>query len=338
MSSRLVFYRLDAAIASTAAAYLPRGGGIIIRALKPPVPNFLVIGAMKAGTTSIYRYLGQHPDVFVPAEKEPGFFVYENGRLQWSGPHDQQWRAGLRPTRWEEYLAHFSQVRQESAIGEVSPHYLCDPVAPERIRHYLPAARLIAILRHPVDRAYSAFLMKCRRNERLSFVEALAAEPQRIAEGWGYGWHYAALGCYVEPLRRYRRLFPLEQLEVVLYDDLVEDPHALMRRLYRHLGVDEGFEADVERRYQSAHLTRWGAFDAWLGSHLTIRARLKRYFPGGTARRLYDLAQSLNRRLNRRPAPQLSPELRAELTGGFREEILALQDLLGRNLSRWIEA
>jgi hypothetical protein len=306
--------------------------------LTPTEPNFLVIGAMKAGTTSVYRYLEQHPDVFVSATKEPGFFAYENGRLQWSGPYDRQWRAGVRPTRWEQYLAHFSRARKQSAIGEATAIYLSDPRAPERIRHYLPAARLIAILRHPVDRAYSAFLMKCRRDEHLSFVDALAAEPRRIAEGWGYGWHYAALGCYVEPLRRYRSLFPPEQLEVALYDDLAEDPAALMRRFYRYLGVDEAFEPDLRMRYQSARLTRWRAFDSWMASHMTVRTRLKRYFPGDSARRLYHFVDRLNQRLNRRPAPRLPPALRAELTQGFRDEILALQDLLGRDLSHWLEA
>jgi Sulfotransferase family len=326
---------MGAPLASTPAAYRPRAR-IIIGVLNATGPSFLVIGAMKAGTSSVYRYLGQHPDVFVSANKEPGFFAYENGRLQWSGPHDQQWRAGLRPVRWEQYLDHFSAARGQSAVGEATPLYLCDPLAPERIRHYLPAARLIAILRHPVDRAYSAFLMKCRRDERLSFVDALAAESRRIAEGWGYGWHYAALGLYVEPLRRYRSLFSLEQLEVVLYDDLADDPGALMRRLYRHLGVDEAFEPDVRARYQSAHLTRWRAFDAWMASHLTVRARLKRYLPGDTPRRLYSFVNRLNQRLNRRPAPQLSPELRAQLAVGFRDEILTLQDLLGRDLSHWL--
>jgi hypothetical protein len=291
---------------------------------------------MKAGTTSVYRYLEQHPDVFVSANKEPGFFAYENGRLQWSGPHDQQWRAGLRPVRWEQYLEHFSGARGESAVGEASALYLCDEVAPARIRHYLPQARLIAILRHPVDRAYSAYLMKRRRAERLSFADALAAEPLRIAEGWGYGWQYAALGRYVEPLRRYRRLFPREQLEVVLYDDLADDPGGLMRRLYRYLGVDDSFEPDVSTRYQSARLTRWRAFDAWMASHATARARLKRYFPGESARRLYHFVDRLNQRFNRRPAPELSAELRADLTERFRDEILALQDLLRRDLSRWL--
>jgi len=300
------------------------------------LPNFLVIGAMKAGTTSVYRYLEQHPDVFVTANKEPGFFAYEGERLQWRGPHDQEWRAGLRPTRWEQYLEHFSDAGGRVAVGEASALYLCDPVAPERIRHYLPEVRLIAILRHPVVRAYSAYLMKRRRHEKVSFLEALAAEPQRIADGWGYGWHYAALGRYVEPSTRSRKLFPREQLLVVLHDDLERDAKELMGRLYSYVGVDETFDPDVSTRYQAAGLTRWRGLDRWMASHATIRKRHKRYFPGDSARRIYPAADRLNPRLNRRPAPRLSPETRSEVARSFHGEILRLQDLLDRDLSHWL--
>src|SRR3990170_8700279 len=121
------------------------------------LPNFLIIGAHKSGTTSLYQYLRQHPQVFMPQLIEPSFFSYEGQNLQ----HNPSIRRHV-ITRFEDYVALFQEARGEIAIGEASPMYLKCPQSAVRIKHYIPDARLIVILRNPVDRAYSHFQMELR--------------------------------------------------------------------------------------------------------------------------------------------------------------------------------
>ena len=121
------------------------------------MPNFLIIGAMRAGTTSLYHYLKQHPQVYMSPVKEPRFFALEGEKPDPGRPTDER-LMNHSITDIEAYRALFQAVSKETAIGEASPLYLYSPKAPERIRHYIPDAKLIAVLRDPVERAYSHFL------------------------------------------------------------------------------------------------------------------------------------------------------------------------------------
>lgn len=149
------------------------------------LPTFLVIGAAKAGTTSLYHYLGQHPQVFMSPVKEPGFFALEGHPLDFRGPGDE-WLRQATTTTLEAYQKLFEGVRDEPAVGEASVLYLHHHAAPEAIARYVPDVKLVAVLRDPVERAYSAFLYQTRngREPLADFEEALRAEPRRIADGW----------------------------------------------------------------------------------------------------------------------------------------------------------
>src|SRR5688572_7713518 len=126
------------------------------------MPNFLIIGAAKAGTTSLYSYLNQHPQIFMSPVKEPNFFALEGEKLNFRGPGDAQVINRYSITQLESYRAHFKGITQETCIGEASTLYLDHPKAVERIQHYTPKARLITILRDPVERAFSNFLHAVR--------------------------------------------------------------------------------------------------------------------------------------------------------------------------------
>lgn len=122
------------------------------------LPNFLIIGAAKAGTTSLYHYLAQHPQIYMSPIKEPNFFALEERCVDFRGPGDHLYIKQFSVTELERYRSLFQGVTHEQAVGEASPLYLYSPVAPARSHRYVPEMKLIAILRHPVDRAYSAFL------------------------------------------------------------------------------------------------------------------------------------------------------------------------------------
>ena len=139
------------------------------------MPNFLVIGAAKAGTTSVYEYLKQHPQIWMSPLKETNFFALEGETLNFRGPGDQDYINRFSITKIEDYLNLFQGVSNQVAIGEVSPLYLYSLKAPERIRHYTPDTKIIIILRNPVDRAYSSFLHLIRdgREQIRNFAQAL---------------------------------------------------------------------------------------------------------------------------------------------------------------------
>jgi len=179
------------------------------------MPNFLIIGAMKSGTTSLYHYLKQHPQIYMSPVKEPKFFALE-GEPFYSDSRGSGGLARIKGIReLKSYQEQFEGVSHEIAIGEASPLYIYVPKAVERIKYYIPEAKLIAILRHPVDRAYSHFLHWIQRGlEPLdsNFESVIREEEIRISQDWSPNWHYKQRGSYYQQLKRYYENFNREQI------------------------------------------------------------------------------------------------------------------------------
>lgn len=296
------------------------------------LPNFLLIGAAKCGTTSLYHYLRQHPQVFMSPVKEPRFFALDGHPLDFRGPHDERFRQGI-TTSLDAYRELFEQVSDERAVGEASVLYLLHPAAPEAIARRIPDVRLIAVLRDPVDRAYSAFLFHQREGfEPLTdFDEALRAEPRRIAAGWYYTWHYRDQGFYHRNLRRYFERFDRSQIRVYLYEDLDRDPEGTLADIFRFLGVDDGFRATLATRHNPSGRPRSVRLQRLLTRPHPVKEVAKSLIPEEWGHRLIARLQSPN--LVR---PPLSAETRARLIEGYREDIRRLEDLIGRDLSHWL--
>ena len=197
-----------------------------------PLPDFLILGAQKAGTTALYAYLRWHPEITGPSFKEVSFF-------------DRHYAKG---ERW--YRAHMP-VRRRSLVGEASPSYLFHPLAPERVAGMLPGARLIALLRNPVDRAFSHYQHEVALGrEPLSFEDAVDREDERMqgelermlrdpsyfSLAW-WNYTYVARGRYAEQLERWFAAFPREQLLVLFTEELSADTAATYRRVLDFLGV-----------------------------------------------------------------------------------------------------
>jgi hypothetical protein len=288
-----------------------------------PLPTFIIIGAPRSGTTSLYNYLRVHPEVGMSRTKETNFFIYDE-----SDPPPEE------DSRWypirsrEEYEAQFAHTEGKKAIGEASPMYLAHPRAPERIHRLLPEVRLIAILRNPVDRAYSGYLFHLRETVG-------RYDPDRLFEG-DAEWlqpdsPWVETGFYHPMLRRYGRWFDRGRLEVYLYEDLHDRPRELIRDLYRFVGVDESFVPDVEVRHNVGGVPRSGALHA-LFSNPRLKKVAREWAPQGIGK----LARRL-RRANLEKPPPLPPAVRRRLTGVYRESILALESLLKRDLKAWLE-
>jgi hypothetical protein len=217
-----------------------------------PLPIFLIIGAPRCGTTALYRALMQHPQIFMSPEKEPHFFAFEGEVIKWNGPRasniDRYWRT--RTTSLKEYEKLFDKAGTAKALGEASPCYMTVPRACQRIRYYIPRAKLIAILRNPVDRAYSHFCHCVRRGFEpiLDFGEALQKEDERTAKDWGLPWYYKQNGLYYKQLKGYYNLFSKKQLRVYLYDDFAADPFSVLRDIFHFLNVDDSFSPNLKIR------------------------------------------------------------------------------------------
>ncbi len=211
------------------------------------LPNFLIIGAAKAGTSSLYYYLKQHPHVFMSAIKEPKFFALEGEPLDYKGPD-----RGINinsVNSLSEYQQLFEGVTDEIAIGEASPMYLTSPKAPENIKRYIPDAKIIAILRNPVDRAFSSYTHLIREDlETLSFEKAVEAEPRRIADKWSHLFYYTQNGYYAAQMKNYFSNHNPENMKIYLYEDLIKDTPKLVNELYGFLGLDQSFSPDLSKR------------------------------------------------------------------------------------------
>lgn len=299
------------------------------------LPNFLVIGAAKSGTTSLYRYLGEHPEVYTSPVKEPGFFAFEDSDLDFRGPLDGWMKPSVATTR-SKYESYFEDVTVEKAVGESSPAYLYYPHAPARIKRLIPDVRLIALLRNPVERAHSQFLffIQCNREPLWHFEEALAEEDRRVAENWAWGWHYKRLGFYYEQLRRYFDLFDRSQIKVYLNEDLRFNPADLMRDVYAYLGVDAGFQPDVSRRHNVTFVPRNETVFKWLKRPNAVKSALRVITPP-EVRRSIRKTPVIRKMMNQRRS--VSPVVSQRLTEVYRDDILRLQDLIDRDLSAWLK-
>lgn len=298
------------------------------------MPNFLIIGAAKSGTSALWKYLPQHPSVFMSPKKEPHFFAYENITPEANGPGDY---TKFAKTNLASYQELFTGVTTETAIGEAATTSLYKPRAIDRIKHYIPQAKFIAILRQPADRAYSSYmhLIRDHREPVKNFRQALKLEDERINQHWGFMWHYLTMGLYYEQVKRFYDNFNEDQIRVYLYDEFSADPLAVIQDIYRFLAVDDTFVPNMRVRANMSGVQKSPVAES------VIRATFDRPNPlRAIARKVvpkeirWQFTTTIrNRNLERQ---NLSPQLRRELTEFFREDILRLQDLLDKDLSHWL--
>jgi len=287
------------------------------------LPNFLIIGAEKAATTWLARCLAEHPSAYLPPEKEIFFFSSRYGRgLEW-------------------YASHFRDWSGEAAIGEATPVYLSHPEAADRIRATLGEVPLIVSLRHPVDRAYSAYWHNLRHGRiaaNREFASAFRADDCEIRTRGEYATH----------LERYLDRFPRDRLLVLLYDDIRDDPARELRRCLAFLELEESFTPSVLH----ARLNEGGRdLTAATGPVRSVRSTVRSgalwairigLVPPVVQRRLAPAAERWFGHAAARLGPTtrhyepLAPNLRDELylrtyAAGMRR----LEDLVGLDLRRW---
>jgi hypothetical protein len=293
------------------------------------LPSFLVIGAPKAGTSSLHRYLGQHPDIFMSRVKEPTYFGLDDGCVPtFSGPGDDEQVNAVTVSHRADYEALFAAASPYAAAGESSTGYLGMPGTAARVAAAIPSARIVVVLREPAMRAFSHWVMKRDRGwEELSFEAALAAEEARLAAGFARCWAYREVGHYDEQLDQWRAAFPADQLHVSLYDDFVEDPETLVRSVFGFVGVDPGVDLDLAVHSNGRRSARNEPLRRLVRSEPA--RRMARATLSRSARQtLFRRIEAVNRE---RPDPATIAALREHYAPG----VARLERWLGRSLDAW---
>ena len=301
------------------------------------LPDFFIIGAPKAGTTALHAALAAHPGLFMSTVKEPKFFLTDGPPpTRGGGPGDAQtyrehiWR---RP----EYEALFDEAPPGTLRGESTPFYLYRQDAQERIQALVPAAKLIVILRDPVERAHSNWthLWSAGLDPIGDFVRACAEEDTRIAGGWADFWRYTRLGRYGEQLESLFLRFPREQVFLLRYRALINAPAQTLDDICEFLGVHPGIIGHVPRQNVTAQPER-------SLTHMTVSRLLRgaaaagRHLPGSAGT---TLTQPLERFLQRSAGGRqpLSWEQRQAVLPYFEDDIRLLERITEAYFGDWLQ-
>jgi hypothetical protein len=285
-------------------------------------PNFLIVGAARSGTTSLCYWLKQHPEVFMPDNKEPSYFVN-----------------GYGVSNWDIYVSLFKAGEGKRAIGEASTAYLSAPEAPKWIRKMLGQVRIIILLRNPVERALSLYAwMVMEGYEWLPTLEsAVAEEDKRYADEqfrrtcpeWFWDYMYFRSGLYCEQVERYISVFGRDLVRIYLFEDLVSSPGKVYSELCEFLGISDTFRP-VFSPQNPSRIPRFIKLQYLARTAMSVQNRNLRKL----AALIAPLIMSLNTRLGHKAV--MSPLFRRKLLDMYRSDITNLADLIRRDLSEWL--
>jgi hypothetical protein len=301
-----------------------------------PLPDFLIAGVPKAGTTALHAALVRHPQLYLSRVKEPKFFLSDGPPPTTGGPGDVQtyqehvWRRA-------DYEALFAPAPAGAVRGEATPFYLYDLDAHDRIHALVPDAKLILLLRDPVDRAHSNWthLWNAGLEPEADFLTACRAEEERRAAGWADFWHYIGLGLYGRQVQHLYKVFPREQVLLMRYRDLRDTPAATLDRVCDFLGVSSGVLREIPRENVNRHVVEDNGVNRVLRGLLRAGGRFGHRVP--VPLRLAargPILTVLHRKQG--PRPVTTPEERAALLPSFVDDITLLQDVTGERYDDWL--
>lgn len=238
---------------------------------KDKLPNFFIVGAMRSGTTSLYYYLKQHPKIYMCPIKETNYFAKDIDPRQFTRKNKRESlkvnigdyiRENMPKTihsayvrDWRQYKSLFKNVNKEKATGECSPSYLFSDVSAKNIKKIIPNAKIIIVLRNPLQRAYSHYkLEKQREFTNLTFLEAVKEDRDKKVKGWGINQLYVELGLYYKQVKRYLSQFGKNQIKIFLYEELIENPNKLLKEIFKFLGVNKNVYVNTSNRHNASKI------------------------------------------------------------------------------------
>lgn len=299
------------------------------------LPNFLIVGAAKSGTSSLQHYLQEHPDIFMSRIKEPRFFIssiYKN-----LNPDDPRYSAllDLTVTDYGEYTRIFEDGINCKAIGTATADYLYYyQEAIPNIKKYLNDVKIIICLRNPIDRAFSSYKHLVRDQvETRSFEKCLKLEETRKKNNWSMLNFFKDAGLYYQQVKAYMDNF--KQVKVYLYEELTADPLSLIQDIFRSLEVSDQFVPELSKRYnasiipKSRHLHNFFVKSNWLKRD--VKPIVDFVLPPQKRKVFIEKIENHNH-----AKCQMNPKTRKSLKDFFRQDIINLQELIHRDLSQWL--
>ncbi len=281
------------------------------------LPNFIVIGAHKAGTTSLYHYLRAHPSVYMPELKEARFFAFD----QDNPDHLKKIPKVFPITSMDNYIELFDNVHLEKAIGEASPEYLNSEFAARKIYQHIPNVKLIVSLRNPIDRAYSLFMMAYRSGNISGMVP----------EEFEFDNEQAREGAYYSKLKVYMDLFGRQSVKVILFEDLIKDTENTIKDIFKFLEVSEDFEPELSQIHNPGGIPK-SRMIYNLSRNRIISKSLKNILPESLISGLKSLK---NKNLTK--SPKFDIEKRKCAVRLIKDDIIKVEELINRDLSSWYQ-
>ncbi|HEX4190179.1 MAG TPA: sulfotransferase [Marmoricola sp.] len=304
---------------------------------RPAQPDFLIIGAPKAGTTALHAALAQHPQVFTTTPKEPKYWLCDDAPPPaWCGPGDahsqQEWI-----WRRSQYARVFEAAEPGQVRGESTPFYLWSRGAHRRIAEALPEVKLIAVVRDPIDRAYSNWmhLWSDGLEPEADFVKAFGLQQQRIDAGWAPFWRYRDLGRYGEQFAHLYEHIDPKRTMILRYRDIIDEPVVTVNRACEFLGIDTDLIGEIAPDNARPYVEP-GWRPSVLGPVLRTGARLGALVPPQAWRRASDPLIRLLGNGSQAHRPHLSPEQREQLLPAFADDIALLRRITGQDFSDWL--
>ena len=285
-------------------------------------PNFFIVGTPKAGTTSLYEYLQEHPDVYMSPIKETNYFSFEEIEKQGLFYNEEHINS------IDKYLAQFADVRTEKAIGEASVSYLFYDSVPDKIKNFNPNSKIIIVLRNPIERGFSHYLM----DKRIGFVknkyDDIVHKKSQNKKAFLYYQQYVALGLYYEQLQRYFSVFDKKQILVLLYEDINQHIEKVVHNLYSFLEVDTSFQPDLNKKHNT-FIAPKNPVIQHLYKFKMVRNVAKRVFNNSFQHSIK------NNFFSKEKKPVLDNGLKKDLIEIYRSDIDKTAELINRDLRSW---
>lgn len=299
-------------------------------ATKSIMPNFIMFAAMRSGTSSIYKYLEQHPDILMSSLKEPGFFICEADKNIFTQEIIENFTV---ITELEAYQKLFEHYKVEKAIGEATILYIYYEKCAAIIKKYIPDVKLIAVLRNPADRAFSHYIWGRRDGlENLNqFQDALLVEDERIKAKSSFLYNYKDMGFYYRQIQHYYKIFDPAQIKICLYENFMANPTVFMQDIFEFLEVDSSFTPDLSQKYNPSLIPRNNSWNDFIRKPNPIKSIIKPLIPSKLRQKAKKKAK-----LNNLYKPEFKPEVRQQLMSEYKEDIIKLQELTQQDFSIWM--
>ena len=296
-------------------------------------PNFLIVGGAKCGSTSLYQYLSQHPQVFMPVNKEPNYFVrdYQQGMSKNCPNYKRSMKRMIFDQ--EDYYGLFSEAAlSQICIGEATVTYLYQYIeAIKNIKAELGDPKIIIILRNPILRAFSQFSYISELGfEKLNFKNAISEEENRLNDNWSSTYAYIQQGMFFKQVQAYKKSFT--NVHVLFLEELIDSPEKEMRKIFSFLEIDNSFQPQKFENFNSSGVPKLKLLNKILVHDNWIKIILRKLI---SQKGLRNLAL-MTRKWNQGKKLALDEQTKGDLKSIYKEDIMKLSELLNRDLNHWL--